>query len=122
MKEQLISFETAKLAKEKGFNEYCEYFYCDGSQNLEKSKEKVNRNSNFDKPCTAATQSLLQKWLREVHDIHVETFKQMGINSTDVFYVSVIQLHNKKKDSSIPSRKYEEALEAGLQEALKLIK
>ena len=25
MKEQLISFETAKIAKEKGFNEPCRY-------------------------------------------------------------------------------------------------
>ncbi len=27
MKEPLISFETAKLAKEKGFNEICDYNY-----------------------------------------------------------------------------------------------
>ncbi len=27
MKEQLISFETAKLAKEKGFNIPCKYYY-----------------------------------------------------------------------------------------------
>ena len=27
MKEQLISFETAKLAKEKGFNRQCFYYY-----------------------------------------------------------------------------------------------
>lgn len=53
MKEQLISFETAKFAKEKG---------CTNSQGLSPLA--------FD-----FTQSLLQKWLREVHEVELFVIK-----------------------------------------------
>ncbi len=93
MIEELISFETAKLAKEKGFNEQC----------------------------SAPTQSLLQKWLREVHNIHVNvsygltfTFKINGdLKGNDYVDYSNIEEYW--------SRTYEEALEKGLIEGLKLI-
>lgn len=106
MKEELITFETAKLAKEKGYNkEFEDYPY---------------------KGCIIApTQSLLQRWLREKHGIHVwvhpnliwQTYHHKGI-------VDRKETHNTNIAFDGESMKdtYEEALEVGLQEALKLIK
>lgn len=105
MKEQLISFETAKLAKEKN---YPFYFTAIGD-----TKEV---------PLNIPTQSLLQKWLREKHDIHInintyyfEDLQKYGYEVEDIIHPEGwIVLNNPKKT-------YEEALEKGLQEALKLI-
>lgn len=70
MKEQLINFETAKLAKEKGLNEYCSSFYSLNSVTNEfdlydcNNNWKEHKNSNNPISISAPTQSLLQKWLR----------------------------------------------------------
>lgn len=56
MKEQLISFETAKLANEKGFK-------FDWQINFDIFDDSLFINS--------PTQSLLQKWLREEKKIHI---------------------------------------------------
>ena len=71
MKETKVSFETAKLAKEKGFV-------------FSTKKIKVGRRESslgtlfgsiiYKKINITPTQSLLQKWLREVHNIHLTIF------------------------------------------------
>lgn len=146
MKEQLISFETAKLAWEKGFNEKCMNFYTAeehphrkiegkkltryGSSNYEIHPAKFYRNETLQnsdndlfewlKGYTAPTQSLLQKWLREKHNTHLE------ITMRDNKWVCWV--YNLPFDdyldteiASTDGNSYEEALEKGLQEALKLI-
>jgi len=139
MEEQLISFETAKLAKEKGFIGYpssiaykkdgskvTTYEECattneDGIEGLESLFEKGTI-------CIANPQSVLQKWLREVHNIEVliSIFpKQMRERMNKEKYCGYIL--NEDWNPTIPStgtfcKTYEEAIEAGLQEALKLIK
>ncbi len=146
MKEQLISFETAKLAKEKGFNPiFCEfekvpdemfydaydfrkYHYSFLNGKSEKDAELVlpavcrKKNLNYNFICYAPTQSLLQKWLREEHNIHINvsygltfTFKINGdLKGNDYVDYSEIEKYW--------GRTYEQALEKGLQKALKLIK
>ena len=66
MKEQLISFSTAKLAKEKGFDNYdVANYYREGiNYALNNSgTSTIKEVGNYPAP----TQSLLQKWLREKH-------------------------------------------------------
>lgn len=145
MQEQLISFETAKLAKEKGFEfqdwyeDYKYDFYCI-SEFVNDWRDSVNHYKVGDEiegyylnPLTRGkqdvviyrpTQSLLQKWLREIHSIYVETTRHIGINDGSyIYYESSVQHNNKYKKLICPSKEnYEEALEIGLQEALKLIK
>lgn len=114
MEEQFITFETAKLAKEKG---------CKNSLGLTPLA--------FD-----CTQTFLQKWLREVHNIHIEirTFGEKDIYPIFIYeiisltdYLSALknELSNislSYEDILTKSYKtYELALEAALQEALKLI-
>ena len=102
MKEHLITFETAKLAKEKEFD-----WHDDDTIWINESMDKDSVATH-----PAPTQSLLQKWLREVCNIFV---------SIDVNYNCRIYLEDELIDESFKFHSYEQALEKGLQEALKLI-
>ena len=124
MNEQLISFETAKLAKEKGFKlgsgwQIRSLFNIkDGETFCEKTIETPEY------ACERCTQSLLQKWLREVHNFHITINVDLPHNQFIMYYSNVIKFgkHHKSKFKSEFYKTYEEALEKGLQEALKLIK
>lgn len=60
--------------------------------------------------------SLLAKWLREEHNIHLIAYKNINIDGYDWCYITTDGITN------INSYKtYEEAYEIGLQEALRLI-
>jgi hypothetical protein len=104
MEEQLIEFNTSRLAKEKGFYIPCENFYIEYLNddvdlfNYEEQRgsgfaELYRNNKEF--KFSAPTQSLLQKWLREVHNIDVECNKHYGINNNHKMYITTI-LNNRK--------------------------
>jgi len=98
MQEQLITFETAKLASEKGYSPIL--------------LGEVFRKS-------LPTQSLLQKWLREVHNIHIDI---PYMDEVLIFGYKITTIANNTEVVEIYKYNlYEEALEIGLQEALKLI-
>lgn len=127
MTEQLIGFETAKLAKEKGFNipNIRTIYNKDGEEGeyLWDMKEGYLRDlkDNY----LRVNQSLLQKWLREVHDIVVIVVPV--INTTRyapiVYTNKAIKVLFEEKNSvdHISYKTYETALEKGLVESLKLI-
>ena len=140
MEDQLISFETAKLAKEKGCDIPCINVYkgvelyrhkakrYDNSFNKVWKEEAIKNSvmSNAKTPrYTATTQSLLQKWLREVHKIDI-CINPHYTTSGDVagFLVDVygrLEKYSKCRYSG-EGTSFEDALEKGLQESLKLIK
>ena len=67
--EEICTYEVCKLAREKGFNEKCYHYYQKG---VLESDECFNRyNKGVDKICSAPTQSLLQRWLREKKKIDI---------------------------------------------------
>jgi len=79
MKEQLITFKTAKLAKEKGFNIRTKGYYNDGIYKNTGSEIGQYHSFTNGKPitedigiCLAPTQSLLQKFIREIRGVHIE--------------------------------------------------
>ena len=138
MEEKLVSFETAKLANEKGFDEVCSWLYYDPPKIIGKHhrtgqeyslrlhhcgarqynfyssppKDKLNRYH-------VCTQSLLQKWLREVYniDVIINTYRSQE-NKWYKFFISQMSKVTIKSDDY---NTYEEALEQGLREALRLI-
>ena len=124
MKETLISFETAKLAKKKGFGWFGfgegEKFYYPPTKELTRN----HRGENYPAP----TQSLLQKWLREVHKIHIcDEVRWNNFEKQELIYEFWIkdmrEVKASKRIYTCPSTiSYEEALEEALQKALKLIK
>lgn len=93
MQEQLMSFETAKLANEKGFI----------PENLTISWKE----DYYLWMCS------LQKWLREVHKIFISIYFE---HSDWCWRINFNGYEEWTWEDS-----YEEALEAGLQESLKLI-
>jgi hypothetical protein len=127
MKEGIINFETAVLAKEKGFDEECSYCYGSPSTNFDYPKELTGRRSwnsvTLTKFISAPTQSLLQRWLREVHniDMYIRFWDDSKTTYESIFrYID----KNKKNNTIFKStfyESYEEALEACLFEALKVI-
>ena len=136
MKDELISFETAKLAKEKGFSWECVnvgtivgHIYGSGLDNHNQYRGYVS----------IPTQSLLQRWLREGKDIDITVITNFKSSSTSIqksYRVGIVYIENslvetfflRPKNNSILDKVffdefkiYEEALESGLKEALKLI-
>ena len=73
IQEQYVSFETAKMLKEKGFDELCYMYYPKtGGEVEELSLHELNyERENFIK---APTQQLTMCWLREVHHLNIEPY------------------------------------------------
>jgi hypothetical protein len=137
MEEQIVNFDTAKLAKEKKFDGICYDTYdlrdkkLSNKYNIDldeiydeidlKKEFECRFDDIFEGYCLAPTQSLLQKWLREVHKINLT----VNFHQNTLKYSFNVFKNNQLMCSSILENlyfnAYEEALEVGLQEALKLI-
>lgn len=66
--EDYVSFETAKLLKEKGFDWECIGYYVDYEPNDVKYSFCGETNSIWEsRCCSAPTLQMAMKWLREVH-------------------------------------------------------
>jgi hypothetical protein len=128
MYDQLITLETAKLAKEKGFNLVSPAWYgCDDPQSGEPNqlflKDWVKFSDvgildiqNGTEIYSASTQSQLQKWLREIHHIDVIPIPNvLGYGVLIYCRYPTKEIHDKNLFET-----FEEALEAGLKIALKL--
>ena len=142
MEEQYITFETAQLSKEKGFNvhvnnaydlkgEFGNYYDIVNESPFDYEDDHIDYDSLR---YSAPTQALLQKWLRKVHQIYVD----VDIDQTSApkfcymisrFIGNPMNLAAEEWDwQNLPNgadwglhRKWEDALEEGLFEALKLI-
>lgn len=72
--EEICTYEVCKLAKEKGFNLPSYFYYC--REELSNDGYFCCHNKGADYVCTAPTQALLQRWLREEKGIIVEVIAQ----------------------------------------------
>ena len=75
--EDYVSFETAKLLKEKGFDEYCLKNYQSSDKELHDWKWELSYKRNSDgnrntKDCAAPTFQMAMKWLREVKGLYID--------------------------------------------------
>lgn len=120
MEEQLIALETAKLAKEKGYrNENLAW------HGIDKDGVYFSMNKEFafgEEGYNIPTQSLLQKYLRDIHNIHIEIFHWTEQPVEDTIWPHSFQpfVDGDALDAFIYDN-YEKALEAGLVTALNLI-
>lgn len=114
--EDFVSFEIAKLLKEKGFKEKCNATY-----NLETGEFKTEKTyqiwiTKFGQYISASTLQMVMKWLREVHNIHIEIGFDM-----EYFPVCISTLTNKPipyKPMHGKPFTYEEACKAGIKYCL----
>lgn len=134
MQEQIVTFETAKLAKEKGFDELCREYYNENKE-LNSFIYYAGDGSGYDKNSTitdndyynlkaiysAPTQDLLQKWLREVHKINIEIFLTDN-TPYDKFHFRIMEIGRSFYLSYEDfSGTYEEAREEALLQALNYV-
>ena len=130
MEDTLISFDTAKLAKEKGIDLYP--FSIEGYVIEEFWNYKIGDNfclilesehliydDDIKKIAFACSQSLFQKYLREKHNIHIEIHVYPHLKSG--IYITYIHDKSGYEKTEFNFKTYEEALEFGLLDALKLI-
>ena len=118
IEEQYVSFDTAKLLKEAGFDEVCRCaYYPTGDNAVMHERNSMLSPGYISRP----TQALAARWLCERKMIEVSTAYCRRKKS---WYYLVGYLDCKDEDiifgSNYASRQY--AMEAGLQEAIKLIK
>ena len=110
MKENLVGFFVAKLAKEKGCN--LENCTCGGYPDCICYDKRIS-------------QSLLAKWLREEHNIHVtskyDIVLEKGYGYTLYFFMKDRDSFVNKELISYIYKTYEEAYEIGLYQALLLL-
>lgn len=134
MNEKLITFETAKLARDKEFNQSPTKLNRDYYNHLGEFKGDVTDylKAYFKKEDTskfetidAPTQSLLQNWLRDKYNININ-IKHRTHSQTYCF--DITGDYNKENEGILISNtyvkyeKYEDALEVALQLSLNLIK
>lgn len=89
MTEELVTLKTAKILKEKGFNEFCKDIINDNG----KLMETVYRTNN-DLPksfYSCPTQSIAQKWLREIRGVYVYVEPVIGKDGSFLFVISMFQ-------------------------------
>ena len=127
IEEQFVSFETAKLLKEAGFRELTKTHYSNRGQVWETALP-ADYNDDFNcNTCNRPTQALAARWLREVHRIVVDATFIPPSTDGDVWQYFIGEMDDMVWNGDyVPSDRkyatYEAALEAGLQEAIKLIK
>ena len=122
IEESYVSFDTAKMLKEVGFDVPCTSQYTEG-EGIWNVGYPYNFNQDefgYSRP----TQALAARWLREVHHYaicvwysaeHKKWFYAYG-NLDNMMFDEEYSISDFIYDS------YEQALEAGLQEVIKLIK
>ena len=125
IEESYVSFETAKLLKGAGFDVPCTSQYTEGECIWD--TDYLNNFNQDEFGYSRPTLALAARWLREVHRIVVDaTFIPPlfdGVNWQ--YFIGNMDDMVWEGDFAPSERKYatyEEALEAGLQEAVKLIK
>ena len=118
--EDYVSFEIAKLLKEKGFDEHCLTSYNAFLSNHKVEESKVSEWGKANQ-IYRPTHQMAMKWLREVHELSVETFSIKGTsNVCPVFWKgNVVKLLTQDRAFNgelVDS--YEEAVEAALKYVL----
>ena len=126
MTEELVTLETAKLLKEKVFDWKCEHLIDRNKvitkYNLPQSMSCCTEIDGESVEFLCPTLYIAQKWLRETKNLHIEiTYIYRDYWAYDIL---TIPNHGSIGLSGRPLvhyKSYEEVLEAGIQEALKLI-
>ena len=145
MQDVRVNFETAKIAKERGFNIECdwkvdsdgveEFLYHESypnnseyTYNPDEDPEAIAYEERYKKLVNQPTQSSLQKWLREEHGIHINTtFDGFTFDVSILWQNNLNGWESKELTSSLTDitpymfTEYEQALEEGLKGGLKLI-
>lgn len=126
--EDYVSFETAKLLKEKGFDSECDYLYVNGGI-VRAQGGKCNWNkgetifTDYKNECSAPTLQMAMKWLRKVHRLEIFPYHNSPNNRhNSEWWFEIIKYPNSvaEYESGIDEEvdTYEEACEAAIKYCL----
>ncbi len=129
IEESYVSFDTAKLLKEAGFEANLKTRYVEEEKDEWAFWESGTKRSDynyFDDTIACPTQALAARWLREVHDTFVKMERVGSFDGKEFrFYwsFSIISVSTACLKSISGGRydSYEEALEAGIVQVLERI-
>jgi len=128
---EYVNVETAELLKEAGFDWIQHHYY-----NVEEGHDYVEHVGLFpsnwndiDGRLSAPTLEVAQRWLREMRGINLEVMFLIGglfdgKEVDDHYYARAYDLKNRRvlvQVRDCASKVYEQALEAGIRECLKII-
>lgn len=125
IEESYVSFDTAKLLKEAGFDVPCNSYYeLEGGEVVRKdSIGSSDYNAYEDTVCSRPTQALAARWLREVH--HYAICVWFSKDHEKWFYahgdMDNIAFDTDYNISEFIFDSYEEALEVGIVQVLERI-
>ena len=126
IEEQFVSFDTAKLLKDAGFEANLKTMYVEEEKDewaFWDSGAKRSDYNYFDDTIACPTQALAARWLREVHNVAIYSLYDDDMEQW--FYVVDAFTKNPVINgfqSGSEYDDYESAFEDGLREAIKLIK
>ena len=101
IEESYVSFETAQMLKEAGFEADCDFIMDDDGKRLYRP-----------------TQALAAEWLREVHNIDII----VNVYNRDYYCCNIYKNKHLMIIKDIINANYKETLEEALQQAINLIK
>ena len=122
--EDYVSYETAQLLKEKGFDEGCRAIYEEGILRINTLCEY--HNSELSSYVCAPTHQMALKWLREVHHYYIQIMLDSWACGGHLGYYVVIQKTDSDFEIMLQDvvdevfyQTYEESCEAALSYVLK---
>ena len=129
--ESIVSYETAKLLKQAGFNDTCRAFWkvwngktnlynCDKGQCFDYCCNNMFEmyNDSAEENVAAPTLQMAMKWLRETHNLFVDTYYDYDFREGYKFSIhkltkgTTLETHNENYST------YEEACEEGIKHCL----
>ena len=127
--EAYVSFEIAKLLKEKGFDENTLMVYMSYGDLCKCNRYDSIRNSNYNDitknyfECTAPTHQMTMAWLREIHNIHIEIYVIKNYDKKICEYTyTIMDLNFPGSDDGIDCcneyKTYEQACESAIKYCL----
>ena len=116
--EDYVSFEVAKLLKEKGFNEKCIATYNLATGTFKVEEVYQDWTTRWKVYVSAPTLQMTMKWLREVHNLHI--IIECGYGNRLMYFSNI---KNALTNDSLPNdtgyySTYEQACEATIKYCL----
>lgn len=131
IKEDYVSFEVAKLLRDKGFDIKCRYYYIQTKEMFEidtkyhtalTTQELLDLQVIGEKEdrYAAPTQAMAMKWLREVHKLYIEITPSSKTNEfiVDSYRIDIVTRFFDTIYVSSGYNTYEEACEAAIKYCL----
>lgn len=117
--EDYVSFEVAKLLKEKGFNESCVWAYDPNSASFAKSYSEHKNSELNEYEYSKPTFQMAMKWFRKEHNIHIDIVSIWNQKRWEyqVFVITPITSQCPYVDDKLYMG-YEEAVEVALKYSL----